>query len=175
MDGPKLTLCYREDVTKSFDWFRSFAHVANELHQLIPNKQSRILMLGCVCSHLMCAMESLGLTLLTIRRATPVSRVFAQLIRATLIYAVALSQDMYDDGYRNIVNLDYSRICIEKMSDLHSTARPEMTWLEGDVRELPFEDGSFDIALDKGTMDAMMTSKGDVWVRYIPRTGRSLR
>lgn len=33
-----------------------------------------------------------------------------------------------------------------------------------DVRDLGFEDGSFDVAIDKGTMDAMMTAKGDVWV-----------
>lgn len=49
-----------------------------------------------------------------------------------------------------------------------------------DVRELPFDAGIFDVALDKGeppplcvlcgadslrgTMDAMMTAKGDVWV-----------
>jgi hypothetical protein len=49
-----------------------------------------------------------------------------------------------------------------------------------DVRHLEFEDHSFDVAIDKGTdtsmsvhviysthtgtMDAMMTSKGDVWV-----------
>ena len=36
--------------------------------------------------------------------------------------------------------------------------------LEGDVRNLPFEAETFDVLLDKGTMDAMMTSKGDVWV-----------
>lgn len=34
-----------------------------------------------------------------------------------------------------------------------------------DVRDLKFDDASFDVAIDKGTMDAMMTSKGDVWVR----------
>lgn len=33
-----------------------------------------------------------------------------------------------------------------------------------DVRELEFESDSFDIAIDKGTMDAMMTAKADVWV-----------
>ena len=34
-----------------------------------------------------------------------------------------------------------------------------------DVRDLKFPSESFDFAIDKGTMDAMMTSKGDVWVR----------
>ncbi|KAF8916176.1 hypothetical protein CPB85DRAFT_1374657 [Mucidula mucida] len=33
-----------------------------------------------------------------------------------------------------------------------------------DVRELSFDADSFDVAIDKGTMDAMMTAKGDVWV-----------
>ncbi|KAF7794945.1 hypothetical protein EIP86_006088 [Pleurotus ostreatoroseus] len=32
-----------------------------------------------------------------------------------------------------------------------------------DVRELKFDPASFDVAIDKGTMDAMMTAKGDVW------------
>ena len=55
------------------------------------------------------------------------------------------------------------------------------TGLVMDIRNLEFEDGSFDVAIDKGilslfgrrsgsltcpgTMDAMMTTKGDVWVR----------
>lgn len=35
--------------------------------------------------------------------------------------------------------------------------------LEMDIRDLKFDARSFDIALDKGTMDAMMTAKGSVW------------
>jgi hypothetical protein len=55
-----------------------------------------------------------------------------------------------------------------------------------DIRNLEFEDDSFDVAIDKGerlnlvcgrsdsrictgTMDAMMTTKGDVWVCLSPR------
>ncbi len=34
-----------------------------------------------------------------------------------------------------------------------------------DVRALDFDDDSFDVAIDKGTMDAMMTAKGDIWVK----------
>jgi EEF1A lysine methyltransferase 4 len=56
-----------------------------------------------------------------------------------------------------------------------------------DVRDMTFDDKTFDIAIDKGkpfvfqtvvgltmhvrigTMDAMMTAKGDVWVRFTIR------
>ncbi|KAJ7717115.1 S-adenosyl-L-methionine-dependent methyltransferase [Mycena maculata] len=74
-----------------------------------------------------------------------------------------LSQDMYDDGYTNIVNTDYSSVVIEQMRGRHAEVRPGMEWLEMDVRDLKFADQSFDVAIDKGTMDAMMTAKGDVW------------
>lgn len=46
----------------------------------------------------------------------------------------------------------------------HSELRPDMRWEEMDIRDLKFNEGDFDIVLDKGTMDAMLTSKGDVWV-----------
>jgi len=74
-----------------------------------------------------------------------------------------LSQEMWDDGYKNIVNVDYSSIVIQQMRRRHQSTRPEMEWHEADVRQLPFETELFDVAIDKGTMDAMMTAKGDVW------------
>ncbi|KAJ2933118.1 hypothetical protein H1R20_g3950, partial [Candolleomyces eurysporus] len=70
---------------------------------------------------------------------------------------------MWEDGYHNIVNTDYSEILIEQMRSRHSEARPSMEWHEMDVRDLKFDDASFDVAIDKGTMDAMMTAKADVW------------
>ncbi|KAG8974922.1 hypothetical protein FRC05_006599 [Tulasnella sp. 425] len=74
-----------------------------------------------------------------------------------------LSDDkMWQDGYRNIVNVDYSGLVIEKMKGKYE-GRDGMEWLEMDVRELAFDDDSFDVAIDKGTMDAMMAVKGDVW------------
>ncbi|KAJ7464463.1 S-adenosyl-L-methionine-dependent methyltransferase [Mycena latifolia] len=71
----------------------------------------------------------------------------------------ALSQDMYADGYTRIVNVDYSPVVIEQMR----ARAPAMEWLEMDVRALAFADGSFDVAIDKSTMDALMAAKGDVW------------
>ncbi|KAK0467185.1 S-adenosyl-L-methionine-dependent methyltransferase [Desarmillaria tabescens] len=70
---------------------------------------------------------------------------------------------MYDDGYKNIVNVDYSSVVIEQMQKRHGVDRSEMEWRVMDVRELEFGDDHFDVAIDKGTMDAMMTAKGDVW------------
>ncbi|KAF8449172.1 S-adenosyl-L-methionine-dependent methyltransferase [Boletus edulis BED1] len=73
------------------------------------------------------------------------------------------SEDMWEDGYRNIVNIDYSPVVIEQMRARHADSRPDMEWHEMDVRSLSFEDASFDVAIDKGTMDAMMTSSTSVW------------
>ncbi|KAJ3890478.1 S-adenosyl-L-methionine-dependent methyltransferase [Lentinula edodes] len=115
----------READDASFDWFKSYSETSDILRSLIPDKRSRILMLGCGNSK--------------------------------------LSEDMYDDGYHNIVNTDYSSIIIEKMKQRHGDARPQMEWHEMDVRDLKFDDSSFDVAIDKGTMDAMMTAKGDIW------------
>lgn len=91
---------------------------------------------------------------------------------------------MYDAGYHNVVNIDvslppipfaislthvlspsqYSATLIEQMQARHAETRPDMQWLEMDIRDLKFNEGDFDVVLDKGTMDAMLTSKGDVWV-----------
>ncbi|PLW58570.1 hypothetical protein PCANC_00061 [Puccinia coronata f. sp. avenae] len=52
---------------------------------------------------------------------------------------------------------------IEQMRIQHAETCPKMSWMQGDVRHLPFADSSFDAAIDKGTMDALMCAKGDVW------------
>ena len=109
---------------------------------------------------------------------------------------------MWDDGYRNITNVDvrlhlsslfflFFITMISIFSILQSSlnrcrndmAKFDQRWSvrchffikhhsilnslsghEMDVRNLSFQADSFDVAIDKGTMDAMMTAKGDVWV-----------
>lgn len=58
--------------------------------------------------------------------------------------------DRYDEGWTNIVNVDYSTPLIEQMIEKHSVSRPEMSWHQMDIRALEFEDNSFDVAIDKG-------------------------
>ena len=39
------------------------------------------------------------------------------------------SEDMYDDGYTDITNIDISNVVIEKMKERNKERRPEMKWL----------------------------------------------
>lgn len=71
---------------------------------------------------------------------------------------------MYDDGYRNVSNLDYSAVVIDKMARANEGC-DGMTWTVGDVRHLPFERESIDVCIDKATLDAMLTGEKDPWVR----------
>lgn len=73
------------------------------------------------------------------------------------------SPDLYDAGFHNIVNIDYSDVVIENMRSKHSETRPEMQWVKMDMCNLTFENGSFDVVIDKAAMDALMVDEGDVW------------
>jgi 2-polyprenyl-3-methyl-5-hydroxy-6-metoxy-1,4-benzoquinol methylase len=62
-----------------------------------------------------------------------------------------LSEEMYADGFTNILNIDISEVVIYKMKEAH----PEMTWDVADATQMTYEDGSFDLVIDKGTYDAL--------------------
>ena len=66
-----------------------------------------------------------------------------------------LSEDMYDDGYRNMVNIDISKICIEEMTE-RNKHRLGMKWMVMDAMDMKFEDETFDIVIDKSTLDAIL-------------------
>jgi EEF1A lysine methyltransferase 4 len=72
------------------------------------------------------------------------------------------SADLYDDGFHNIVNIDFSKIVIDRMSEANKS-RPHMTWLDMDMCDLTFDDASFDVVIDKATMDALLVDEGSVW------------
>lgn len=82
------------------------------------------------------------------------------------------SEDMYNAGYKNITNIDFSGVVIDKMAEQHAD-KPEMKWLTRDMLKLHHEPGtgadagfpadSFDVVLDKAAMDALMCDEGDVW------------
>ncbi|XP_062311898.1 LOW QUALITY PROTEIN: EEF1A lysine methyltransferase 4-like, partial [Osmerus eperlanus] len=74
----------------------------------------------------------------------------------------AMSVDMHRAGYHSICNIDYSSVAIDTMSTRHADC-PGMSWLHMDARQLSFPDGSFDVVLEKGTLDAMLVEEKDPW------------
>lgn len=71
-----------------------------------------------------------------------------------------LGQDLYEDGYQNVVNVDYSEVVIKNMKIKY----PLIEWKVADIRCMPcLADKSFDLIIDKGTIDALMCDNGDIW------------
>ncbi|XP_043926807.1 EEF1A lysine methyltransferase 4 [Protopterus annectens] len=74
----------------------------------------------------------------------------------------AMSYDMFHGGYRFITNIDYSSVCIENMRSKYSECT-SMEWKMMDARSLEFMNESFDVVIEKGTLDALMVDEKDPW------------
>jgi hypothetical protein len=95
-----------------FDWFKSFKEIESILNKLIPDKSSHIIMLGCGNSTLSEDVSfHVHLRKLNLPSCKRIDSEFTQ---------------MYDAGYTNIVNIDYSASCIAKMKS-RTRDRPLMT------------------------------------------------
>jgi ubiquinone/menaquinone biosynthesis C-methylase UbiE len=70
-----------------------------------------------------------------------------------------LGVDLYEKGFKYVVNVDYSDTVINNMKEKYSSTMPEMTWETMDVRNLQFMDRYFDIVIDKAVMDTFQTDK----------------
>ncbi|EPR60872.1 methyltransferase, putative [Toxoplasma gondii ME49] len=67
-----------------------------------------------------------------------------------------VSEEMYADGYRKIVNVDYSNVCISHMQR-RCADKEEMTFLHMNALDMKqLDDGDFDLVFDKGTMDCVL-------------------
>ena len=73
-----------------------------------------------------------------------------------------LSEDMYNDGYRNIVNIDFSSIVINNMKR-KCQRLVDMDWIVMDITNMSFAPCSFDVVVEKTTLDALLVEEKDVW------------
>ena len=63
---------------------------------------------------------------------------------------------MYDDGYENIQNVDISSVVVDQMIEA-TKSKPGLVWKEMDVMDMSaYEPGTFDVAMDKGTLDSIL-------------------
>jgi len=70
-----------------------------------------------------------------------------------------LSEDMLDDGYTTIANVDISRVVIDAMAQKYAD-KQALTWQQMNVCALDFGDESFDAVIAKGLMDAILCGEG---------------
>eukprot|EP01018_Ginkgo_biloba_P009471 Gb_36281 [translate_table: standard] len=67
-----------------------------------------------------------------------------------------LSEDMVNDGYQEIINIDISSVVIEAMQRKYQDYT-QLKYVTMDVRDMSsFESSSFDAVLDKGMLDSLM-------------------
>ena len=84
-----------------------------------------------------------------------------------------LSADLYDHGYHEIVSTDLSRVVIKNQSHKHRD-KTGLEWQVLDMTSMPEEDypdGSFDVVLEKTTLDSLLANERSQWtVRPETRT-----
>jgi len=70
-----------------------------------------------------------------------------------------LSEEMFEDGFTNITNVDISSVVVNSMKEKYAD-KQGMSYECQDVRQLGAGDGTFDVVLDKGTLDSLMCGEG---------------
>ncbi|KAI9812003.1 MAG: hypothetical protein M1827_004895 [Pycnora praestabilis] len=70
-----------------------------------------------------------------------------------------MTADLYNLGYRNQTSVDFSHVVIDAMRQKYGEL--ELQWAIMDVRKMGFANDCFDVAIDKGTLDAMLY--GSLW------------
>ncbi|CAI2380445.1 unnamed protein product [Moneuplotes crassus] len=67
-----------------------------------------------------------------------------------------MSEEMYEEGYENITNVDISPSVIKAMAEEYEEKCPNMKFQVADARALEFEESQFDVVIDKGTFDCIL-------------------
>lgn len=70
-----------------------------------------------------------------------------------------LSEQLYDVGYHNLTNIDISETVVSHMNQRNAQRRPDLTFQQVDATQTGYENGSYQAALDKGTLDAMASEE----------------
>ncbi|NXE75545.1 MET13 protein, partial [Cochlearius cochlearius] len=81
-----------------------------------------------------------------------------------------LSEQMYDVGMcEDIVNIDISDAVIRQMQERSGSKRPRMSYLLMDMLQMDFPDAHFQVVLDKGTLDAILTDEEETTLAKVDK------
>eukprot|EP00747_Dinoflagellata_sp_TGD_P161817 gnl/TRDRNA2_/TRDRNA2_178756_c0_seq1.p1 gnl/TRDRNA2_/TRDRNA2_178756_c0~~gnl/TRDRNA2_/TRDRNA2_178756_c0_seq1.p1 ORF type:complete len:211 (-),score=45.93 gnl/TRDRNA2_/TRDRNA2_178756_c0_seq1:119-751(-) len=70
-----------------------------------------------------------------------------------------LSEEMYEEGFHNITNIDISRVVIQAMQEKYRD-KQGMSYTQMDSRSMELADGSFNVVIDKAMFDAILCGEG---------------
>ncbi|KFP74892.1 Methyltransferase-like 13, partial [Apaloderma vittatum] len=81
-----------------------------------------------------------------------------------------LSEQMYDVGMcEDIMNIDISDAVIRQMQERSRSKRPKMSYLLMDMLQMDFPDAHFQVVLDKGTLDAILTDEEEATLAKVDK------
>lgn len=66
-----------------------------------------------------------------------------------------LSEQMYEAGYENVLSIDISETIVSRMQAEADKKGMKLVYQVADATAMPYEDQTFDVAIDKGTLDAL--------------------
>ena len=68
-----------------------------------------------------------------------------------------LSEELYEEGFEDITNIDFSTKVITQMEEKNKVKYPKMSYKVMDALDMKeFQTGSFNVILDKGTLDSIL-------------------
>ena len=71
-----------------------------------------------------------------------------------------MPEDMYNDGFRNIISIDYAQECIDEMTSRFNETMPKtFLFLKMNCLNMDFGDQIFNVVIDKGTLDSIASGK----------------
>uniref|UniRef100_A0A914NP60 Methyltransferase type 11 domain-containing protein n=1 Tax=Meloidogyne incognita TaxID=6306 RepID=A0A914NP60_MELIC len=71
----------------------------------------------------------------------------------------SLADDLYDNGYRNILSIDTDQNVIDKQNKKNLENRPTLKFKNCSATNIDLQNSSLNVIIDKGTLDALLPSK----------------
>ncbi|XP_074654403.1 eEF1A lysine and N-terminal methyltransferase-like [Tubulanus polymorphus] len=72
-----------------------------------------------------------------------------------------LSANMYDVGYKDLTSIDISDVAIRQMIQKNHSQRPDLQFIQMDMKQMEFRDDLYNVVVDKGTLDAILTDASE--------------